>query len=70
MQIKIKKANLLLSNEIINKNRDWWMQLKKLGLMTDKKFHNLTRTEIIEYDEIKFINRQLVENKTNNKTCY
>lgn len=58
-----KKANLLLSNEIINKNREWWMQLKKLGLMTDKKFHNLTRTEITEYDEIKFINRQLVETR-------
>lgn len=58
-----KKANLLLSNEIINSNRVWWMQLKKLGLMDDKKFHNLTRTEITENDEIRFINRQLVETR-------
>lgn len=58
-----KKDNLLLSNEIINHNRIWWMQLKKFGLMTAKKFHNLTRTEITEEDEIKFINRQLVETR-------
>ena len=58
-----KKDSFLLENRIIDSRRPWWLQLKKLGLMTDKKFYNLTRTVITEEDEVKFINRQLVETR-------
>ncbi|MGN1371743.1 MAG: type II CRISPR RNA-guided endonuclease Cas9 [Candidatus Coprovivens sp.] len=44
-------------------NRKWWQHLKKIGLMSAKKFHNLIRTEYSDEDIQDFINRQLVETR-------
>lgn len=58
-----KKDNLILTDDVIRNNREWWNELYKNGLIDAKKLHNLTRTSISEDEEIKFINRQLVETR-------
>ena len=46
-----------------DQNRKWWSRLKKLGLMSPKKFHNLVRSKYSDEDIEGFINRQLVETR-------
>lgn len=56
-----KLDSLLLDSAIINRQRSWWSALNRVGLISDKKFRNLTCTDISERMLRGFINRQLVE---------
>lgn len=56
-----KSSDLLLKQEIIDKNINRWHYMKDAGLMGPKKFKNLTRTQVSEADEENFISRQLVQ---------
>ena len=59
-----KAANFVLPSEYNNPaNRYWWEHLKKINLMSAKKFHNLIRKEYSDDDIAGFINRQLVETR-------
>lgn len=59
-----KAASYILPKEYrTDANKKWWEHLKKIGLMSPKKFHNLIRTEYKEDDIQGFINRQLVETR-------
>ncbi len=59
-----KASNYILPKEYRNeKNQYWWNHLKKLGLMSAKKFHNLIRSNFSDDDIAGFINRQLVETR-------
>lgn len=52
-----------LSSEIIQNNVLSWKRLLNNGLITQRKFFNLIRTEYNENTTEKFINRQLVETR-------
>ena len=56
-----KSDLLLLPKDIVSSQRRWWGQLRDAGLMSDKKYRNLTRTKVSEEAMKGFINRQLVE---------
>lgn len=58
-----KTDKLLLPVEYITKMTPTWRSMKKLGLMTEKKFNNLTARGISEGRQKGFINRQLVETR-------
>lgn len=59
-----KASSYVLPQEYRNKNnQEWWKHLRKIGLMSAKKFHNLIRKEYSEEDIEGFINRQLVETR-------
>lgn len=59
-----KAANYVLPEEFrSNQNKAWWARLKKLNLMSSKKFHNLVRNKYSDEDIQGFINRQLVETR-------
>lgn len=58
-----KAANYVLPKEYINKNIEWWKHLRKIGLISAKKFYKLTRKEYKDEDIEVFINRQLVETR-------
>lgn len=58
-----KKDDLLLSENIIKKNKSWWNYLRKQGLITEKKYINLTRNKVTLSAQKGFINRQLVETR-------
>ena len=59
-----KAANYVLPENYRNKgNIEWWNHLKKIGLMSAKKYHNLIRKEYKQEDIECFINRQLVETR-------
>nr|WP_269479261.1 type II CRISPR RNA-guided endonuclease Cas9 [Brochothrix campestris] len=58
-----KGADLLLDSTVITKNRTRWEQLKRAGLIGEKKFRNLTRTKITDRDKEGFVARQLVETR-------
>ena len=59
-----KSANYVLpSNYRNDKNKKWWEHLKKIGLMSAKKYHNLIRREYKQDDIEGFINRQIVETR-------
>lgn len=64
-----KSGNLLLDENIINRQEMWWRQLRKSGLMDDKKYYNLTRRKLFETDKdkTKFISRQIVETRQSTK---
>ena len=53
----------LLSSDIVSKQYKWWEHLYKYKLIGEKKFSNLTRTSLSEIEEMRFINRQLVETR-------
>lgn len=57
-----KGANLVLPNRF-RSNKNWWEHLKKIGLISPKKFYNLCRKEYNQEDIEGFINRQLVETR-------
>ena len=59
-----KAASYVLPLEYRNEaNKRWWARLKKLGLISAKKFHNLSRRNYSDEDIQGFINRQLVETR-------
>ena len=60
-----KKDNLLLSDEIINKQKAFWKFLFERGLISQTKYFRLIRRKVNENeDEAKnFINRQIVETR-------
>ncbi len=61
---QVKAASYVLPREYRNNiNKVWWQHLKKIGLMSAKKFHNLIRDKYSEEDIEGFINRQLVETR-------
>lgn len=56
-----KLDSLLLDREIVRARIPWWRRLFDAGLISEKKFRNLTRTEISDRQLEGFLNRQLVE---------
>lgn len=59
-----KAASYVLPQEYRNKyNQEWWKHLRKIGLISSKKFNNLIRKEYRDEDIEGFINRQLVETR-------
>lgn len=59
-----KAASYVLPSKFRNEvNKKWWARLKKIGLMSPKKFHNLVRDKYSDEDIAGFINRQLVETR-------
>lgn len=59
-----KAASYVLPREYRNEfNKKWWARLKRIGLMSPKKFHNLVRDKYSDEDIEGFINRQLVETR-------
>ncbi|MEG0265539.1 MAG: type II CRISPR RNA-guided endonuclease Cas9 [Erysipelotrichaceae bacterium] len=58
-----KSDDLLLKPEIINKMRAYWLQLLNAGLISKKKYFNLTRTTISDNERVGFVNKQLVETR-------
>lgn len=61
---QVKAAHFVLPRDYRSDDRViWWSHLKKIGLMSNKKFYNLTRQKYSEQDIEGFINRQLVETR-------
>lgn len=59
-----KAASYVLPQEYRSKyNQEWWKHLRKIGLISAKKFHNLIRKEYSDEDIEGFINRQIVETR-------
>ncbi len=58
-----KSDDTTLSEEIINRQRGYWRILKNAGLMSGKKYYNLTRSNFTPEDIEGFIARQLVETR-------
>lgn len=57
-----------VSADIRSKMQSYWLYLKNNGLMTDEKYHRLTRKKPFSNDEkLRFINRQLVETRQSTK---
>lgn len=62
---QMKGDKLFLNESVISKQYGFWKYLLDKKFITSKKFFNLTRSNssISEKDEIRFINRQLVETR-------
>lgn len=60
---KEKSNKLVLDKEVIQENIVRWKNLQERGLISSKKFYNLTRSEFTDRDVERFINRQLVETR-------
>lgn len=61
---QIKSSNYVLPSIYRTElNKRWWEHLKKVGLISPKKFHNLIRNKYSDDDITGFINRQLVETR-------
>lgn len=58
-----KAASYVLPSSYRKNMYKWWEHLKKNGLMSAKKFHNLIRSNYKDEDIQGFINRQLVETR-------
>lgn len=56
-----KLDSLLLDRSIIDRQKRWWDALRRAGLISEKKYRNLTCTELSDRMLQGFINRQLVE---------
>ncbi len=56
-----KAGSLLLDGSVIDRMKPFWNMLLQKGLVSRKKFNNLTRTAVEDRDKVGFINRQLVE---------
>lgn len=57
------KSDDVPSQIVVNKNRAFWLKLKEAGLMSKKKFDNLTKGTLTDADKEGFIKRQLVETR-------
>lgn len=61
---QIKEASFVLPTQYrTNYMKKWWEHLKKLNLISAKKFYRLTRDSYSDEDIQGFINRQLVETR-------
>lgn len=61
---QLKAASFVLPEQYRKDfQRTWWQHLKKIGLMSNKKFYALTRRTYSHDDIEEFINRQLVETR-------
>lgn len=58
-----KKDDLLLKPETKRKQKDYWNNLYKNGLISKRKLDNLNRDKIPDKELMGFINRQLVETR-------
>lgn len=58
-----KRDNLLISADIQKKQKMYWDNLYKYGLISKKKYENLNKTTIPDKQLMGFINRQLVETR-------
>lgn len=60
-----KTDNLLLKDEIINHQIEWWKSLLDNSMMTQSKYYKLIRRKMFETDadREKFVKRQLVETR-------
>lgn len=60
-----KKESLLLSDDIINKQSEWWKSLLESGLISPTKYFRLIKRKMLETDDEKdkFVQRQLVETR-------
>lgn len=56
-----KLDSLLLDDAIVREQRGWWRELRRAGLISEKKYANLTRRTVEDGQLRGFINRQLVE---------
>ncbi len=56
------KGDKVLSEEIQNKNKDYWQMLLDKGFMSEEKYRRLTRKTELDGEELRsFVNRQIVE---------
>ncbi len=61
---QLKAANFVLPEVFRSeKNKKWWNHLKKIGLISSKKYNALCRYKYSDEDIKGFINRQLVETR-------
>lgn len=60
-----KTDSLLLKDDIINKQMEWWKSLLHNDMMTQSKYYKLIRRKMFETDDEreKFVKRQLVETR-------
>lgn len=58
-----KRDNLLISQEVQKRQKYYWDNLYKYGLISKKKYENLNKTSIPDKQLMGFINRQLVETR-------
>lgn len=64
------KGDRPVKREVISKMRGFWEHLHRKGLITEKKFKRLTRSEEFTEEELTgFINRQLVETSQSAKAA-
>lgn len=67
-EFNAKKSNEMISEEIQRKQKPFWDNLLKMGLITRKKYERLTRKDDFSDDELAgFINRQIVETRQSSK---
>src|SRR5699024_807330 len=60
------KADDVPSEDVVKKMKTFWESLHKAGLMSERKFQNLTKAErggLSENEKARFLNRQLVETR-------
>ena len=62
-----RKRNFAIDDEIIRKQKPFWNQLLKVGLIGKEKYNNLTKDNWTEDDLKGFVDRQLVETAQINK---
>lgn len=58
-----KADSLLLSNDIIKKQANWWKELLKYGLISQSKYNRLTKESLTDSDVERFISRDLTETR-------
>lgn len=60
-----KADSLLLSDDIIDKQKEWWKSLLDSNLISQNKYYRLIKRKMFETDEDreKFVKRQLVETR-------
>lgn len=58
-----EKSNQVLDNAIQAKMHKFWLQLKKVNLLSQRKYDTLMKTNFSKGDEKKFIARSLVETR-------
>lgn len=62
-----KSSDALLSHDIIKKQKRFWEFLNEMGLMSDIKLRRLTQWNISEDQQIRFLNRQIVQTSQSSK---
>ena len=57
------KSDNVPSDKVVQRMRGFWKQLLNAGLISERKFYNLTKGKLTEKDKAGFIRRQLVETR-------